>query len=410
MRIAIITSHPIQYYAPLFAYIQEHSDYQIRIFYLWDFGVTARKDHGFGHTLIWDIPLLSGYEFEFIPNISQDPGTHHWRGLDNPQLYQQVCNFKPNAVICMVSYNYLTSYRFLYQWKSNQKSRQIPLFFRGDSHRLYQANQDMTKTKIKELIKNYFKNHLISLIFKQFSGFLYVGKANYNYFQSYGVNPKKLFFTPHSVNNDYFISALTTMKEQAIVWRKELGINPEQKVVLFVGKLEPTKNPLLLLEAFKLAKLQGVSLLFVGSGNLESRLKKSVKDDTYLAQSVHFASFQNQSQMPRSYATADLLVLPSFGETWGLAVNEAMCMAVPAIVSSHVGCGQDLVIHEHTGLIFKSGDVHDLADKLRQAFADHSKLKQWGENAANHIRNYSYANVLAGIDEGMKQYMNTSIN
>ena len=179
-----------------------------------------------------------------------------------------------------------------------------------------------------------------------------------------------------------------------------------------MGKLEAKKNPLLLLEAFKLVQLQGVSLLFVGSGHLEAQLKNYVEDDAYLAQSVYFASFQNQSQMPRSYAIADLLVLPSFGhgETWGLAVNEAMCMAVPAIVSSHVGCGQDLVIHEHTGLIFKSGDVHDLADKLRQAFTDGSKLKQWGENAANHIRNYSYANVLDGINQGIKQYMNSNIN
>jgi glycosyltransferase involved in cell wall biosynthesis len=373
---------------------------QLKVFYLWDFGVTAQKDHGFGHTLIWDIPLLSGYEFEFVPNVSQDPGTHHWQGLQNPHLYQQVLDFKPDAVIYMVSYNYWSSYQFLCQWKTNAISRQIPLFFRGDSHRLHQINQGISK--IKDLIKAY----LISLIFSQFNGFFYVGKANYNYFISHGVTPDKLFYTPHSINNELFSNALSDARQKAAIWREELAITQEQKIILFVGKLESTKNPFLLLKSFKLAKLQNVSLLFVGAGQLEAQLKNYVQQDKYLAKSVYFAPFQNQSQMPRSYAIADLLVLPSSGETWGLVVNEAMCMELPVIVSSHVGCAQDLVIPNYTGLVFQSGNVHDLADKLQMAFRDHLILKQWGKNAADYIKNYSYANILAGIEQGIASYMN----
>ncbi len=398
MRIAVVTSHPIQYYAPLFAYIQKHSNHQLKVFYLWDFGVTVQKDHGFGHNLIWDIPLLSGYEFEFVPNISSDAGTHHWQGLHNPKLYDQVLSFNPDVVILMVSYNYLTSYQFLYQWKINRKSKQIPIFFRGDSHRLYQIDQGMAK------IKSGVKKYLISLIFKQFNGFFYVGKANYNYFKFHGVNSHKLFFTPHSVNNDYFTSTLTMAKEAAINWREDLGIPQGKKIILFVGKLEPKKNPFLLLKAFKQAQLQDVSLLFVGAGSLEIQLKSYVQEDQYLSKLVYFVPFQNQSQMPRSYAVADLLVLPSFGhgETWGLAVNEAMCMGVPAIVSSHVGCAQDLIIPDYTGLVFQSGDVEDLAAQLRKAFSNPMQLKQWGSNATNHIKNYTYSNILTGIDEALK--------
>ncbi len=81
---------------------------------------------------------------------------------------------------------------------------------------------------------------------------------------------------------------------------------------------------------------------------------------------VYFAGFQNQSQMPRTYAAGDLLVLPSHGggETWGLCVNEAMCLGRPAIVSNHVGCGPDLIRPGETGWVFEAGRVDALAAAL----------------------------------------------
>jgi glycosyltransferase involved in cell wall biosynthesis len=103
--------------------------------------------------------------------------------------------------------------------------------------------------------------------------------------------------------------------------------------------------------------------------------------------------------MPQTYAAADVFVLPSFGpaESWGLAVNEAMCMGRPVIVSDHVGCARDLVLPAETGLIFVAGDVGALQETLRTALADPSRLKAWGENARAHIRSYSYENATAGL-------------
>ena len=118
----------------------------------------------------------------------------------------------------------------------------------------------------------------------------------------------------------------------------------------------------------------------------EKKLKKT-KDKR-----VYFAPFQNQSQMPKVYAAGDIVVLPSYGrgETWGLAINEAMNLSRPAIVSSHVGCGPDLVIDNKTGWIFKAGDVKALKKAMKAALKDPDATKKMGARARKKMHNFSY--------------------
>src|SRR5436853_2861513 len=212
--------------------------------------------------------------------------------------------------------------------------------------------------------------------FQCFSYCLYVGDANRQYFLHHGVSAERLFFAPHAVDNDRFISQREPAQEQAALWKEQLGIPQSHAVILFAGKFEAKKRPLDLVQAFLDAKLEQVVLLFVGAGALESEMRARAKG----RKDIFFAPFQNQSLMPRVYATADIVVLPSFGssETWGLAINEAMCMSRPVIVSTHVGCAGDLIHHGGNGLIFPAGEVVALAGCLKEAFSDHARLRRWG--------------------------------
>ena len=93
----------------------------------------------------------------------------------------------------------------------------------------------------------------------------------------------------------------------------------------------------------------------VGSGELEGTCHQQAERRGL---PVTFTGFLNQGEIADAYAAADALVLPSdSGETWGLVVNEAMACGLPAIVSDHVGCVADLVIHGQTGLIFPLDQV-----------------------------------------------------
>jgi len=383
-KLAIITSHPIQYYAPLFRHIASVADFSVKVFYLWNFGVTEQIDAGFKQRIQWDIPLLSGYNYEFVPNISPNPGTSHFWGLQNPSLFNQVRAYNPDAVLLM-NYNYASLYNFIWRWNC----RQTPLLFRGDSHRLLPITD----------AKQWLRRKFISLIYRRFSACLYVGQANYHYFRYHDVPPENLFFAPHAIDNDRFFSQAEEASREAKLWQQELGIPENHSVILFAGKFEEKKRPQDLLQAFLQANLSQVSLLFVGAGSLERELHRQAAEHPH----IYFACFQNQTLMPRTYAAADLVVLPSYGswETWGLAINEAMCISRAAIASTHVGCASDLIQPYRNGLIFPAGDVSALATCLQEAFSDRERLKMWGEESRKIVTHYSYTQTTQGLKEAL---------
>lgn len=391
-KIAIISSHPIQYYAPWFRYLTSETDIDLKVFYLWDFGISEQVDSGFNQAIKWDIPLLEGYAYEFVPNVSKEPGTSHFWGLQNPTLLQRVKAFSPAAVL-MMNYNYASLYRFIWQWSKLS----APLLFRGDSHRLFH------RSGLKSVLRRYW----ISAIYRNFSGLLYVGKANAQYFKYHSVPTNRLFFSPHSVENQRFVSQSELARLHADKWKAELGIPNGHRVILFAGKFSNKKRPIDLLKAFVNAKLSKVSLLFVGAGPLATELKAAAAS----CDNIYFAPFQNQSYMPRTYAAGDVFVLPSYGggETWGLAINEAMCSGRPIIASDHVGCAEDLVQSDYNGLVFPAGNIKALTDALKKAFASSQRLETWGANSTKIIRSYSYAQTTAGLQQALAGLKPTSL-
>jgi glycosyltransferase involved in cell wall biosynthesis len=263
--------------------------------------------------------------------------------------------------------------------------RRAPIIFRGDSHRLVPA---------RSLLAG-LRRQFISGIYRRMAAFLPVGQANRDYFSGFGVPPAKLFFCPHAVDNERFMG----MAEEAFAagrdWKLSLGIAPDRRTIVFAGKFEEKKRPRDLIAAFKRAALKNTTLLLVGNGHQEDLLRQ----DAAGRSDIVFAPFQNQTQMPRTYAAGDLFVLPSFGpgETWGLAINEAMCLGRPVIVSDHVGCAQDLVKSRQNGLVFPAGDVPALTAALTEAFAEPGRLQQWGDRSRELVQLYDYALATAGL-------------
>jgi glycosyltransferase involved in cell wall biosynthesis len=387
-KLAIITSHPIQYNAPWFRHLAARGDLDLEVFYLWDFGVEARMDPGFQRALVWDVPLLDGYAHELVPNTSRDPGTHHFTGLRNPSLGARVAAFDPEAVL-LLSYNYLSTHRFLWTWST----RRAPLLFRGDSHRL------LPRSGPKELVKR----ALIAATLHRFDAFLYVGQANRRYFRHHGVPEEKLFFAPHAVDNARFTAHLEADTAEAAAFRGELGIPEGDSVLLFAGKLDDNKRVLDLLAAFLAAGVPQSSLLFVGNGPVEAELRARAAGQA----KVFFAPFQNQSKMPRTYLAGDLVALVSERETWGLAINEAMAMGRAVIVADHIGCAEDLVTSGDNGLVVPTGDLPALTAALRSALVDRARLRAWGERGRARIAQYSYEQTSQGLVQALERVART---
>jgi glycosyltransferase involved in cell wall biosynthesis len=383
-RLAVVISHPIQYYSPWFKHLAATEGIELKVFYLWDFGVTEQRERTFGTTVRWDIPLLGGYDSEFIENRSSDPGTHHPLGLWNPALPRRIMAWQPDAILL---YGYLFATHLLLQL--NPALHAVPMLFRGDSHGLCRTDN----------WKAFFTRHLRTMLFKRFEAFLAVGKANARWFVENGVPAKKIHHVPHCVDNARFQAAEHEARVEALEWKRSLGISEGQKVVLFTGKLEEQKRPIDLLEAFLLVAEEKAVLLFAGSGEQEPRLRERAGQQ--IGRTVFFAPFQNQTQMPKVYAAGNVLVLPSRSETWGLVVNEAMSLGLPAIVSSHVGCAEDLVIPGQTGWVFEAGNVEALCGCIREALSSPAILEQFSQNCRRHIDNYSYEAATRGLLEAL---------
>ena len=375
-RLAIVLSHPVQYYSPWFRWLKAHTALEFRVFYLWNFGVTAQRDPQFGATFQWDVDLLAGYDHEFVPNVARDPGTHHFSGLDNPTLGARLRAWQPAAVL-LFGYAYRSHLRVILRPPA-------PLIFRGDSHLLGSA-------------PSWLKRFLLRRLYARFAAITYVGSANRDYFRALGVAEAKLFFAPHSVNTVHFNPADPAARTAAAALRSELGL-AGRRVVLFAGKFSAAKQPVELLQAFQQVATPADALVFVGDGEEKDRL--SALAATAPAACVRFLPFANQSEMPARYLLADIFALPSRGsyETWGLAVNEAMHLGVPCLVSDRVGCQRDLVSPGETGWVFPADDAAALAATLATALrTPPGELARLGQNARARAGHYTYQQTTDGL-------------
>lgn len=374
-RLAILCTHPIQYYAPVFQLLALEKNIELKVFYSLgqpnDF-----MDKGFDKKIEWDIPLLQGYEHTFLNNSAKHIGSHHFSGVNNPEIISLLEAYNANAILVYgwSYYSHLKVIRYFY--------RRTKVWFRGDSTIL--TPQPFWKTILrKQFLKFIYKN--VDIAF-------YVGERNLQYYLANGLENKQLVFSPHAIDNDRF----SQLGDTDLSIRRFFDISETEVAILYAGKLEDIKNPFLLLNAFIKLNRTNVHLIFVGNGKLEEKLKQG-KSEAVNSKNIHFLDFQNQTKMPSIYQDCDLFCLPSHSETWGLAVNEAMAAGCPVIVSDKVGCAIDLIDENTTGWLFRSNDEHDLLIKLEQAVSDRKILTKMGFYAKEKIQNWSFKTQVNAI-------------
>ena len=344
LKLAVLSTHPIQYNAPLFREIAERRRVEVRVFYGWR-GSTggAAFDRGFGELVEWDIPLLEGYPHEFLENRSKDPGTHWFGGIDCPDAIRSIDDWGPDAILV-----YGWSFRTHLQAIKRYYGR-IPVLFRGDSTLIDEV------PGVRRLLRRAWLRH----VYRHINLALYVGRHNREYFEAHGLDQRQMCHVPYSIDADFFADPNGVHRVEAEEWRGELGIQRDSPVILFVGKLAPVKAPELLLQAYGAMSSGHAHLVFCGDGPLREQLMRHAEGQVR----VHFLGFQNQSRMPAVYRLGDLLVLPSRSETWGLAVNEALACGRRVVVSDRAGCAGDVSGHEAC-TVFRSGDVDALSQVL----------------------------------------------
>jgi glycosyltransferase involved in cell wall biosynthesis len=386
MKIAIISSHPIQYNAPLFALLAMEPSFQLRVFYTWgEESIKPKYDPDFGKEIAWDIPLLEGYDYQFVENVSKKPGSHHFWGIDNPNLIHEIEIWGAD-VVWVWGWSFKSHLKVMRHFYGR-----VPVWFRGDST-IIDDNSPFWKKQLRRIFLSWVYKH-IDLAF-------YVGENNKGYFKEYGVDTHSLIYAPHAVDVDRFSQWTNQNQIELSNWMISLGINEDNFVVLFVGKFEPKKNPHYILELASKLPSDQFKFVLVGDGVLRKGLVAKATQDSRIL----FLPFQNQSKMPAVYRLSDAFILPSTGpgETWGLAMNEAMACGIPVFGSSKCGGSIDL-IDESCGLVFDPSDVDFVVSKLEFLAQNPRELVFLKEGAKRKAQDFRYDKIVDAVREGMNR-------
>ena len=385
VRLAIVSTHPIQYYAPIFQLLARARGLSVRVFYTWSQSAAGRvTDSGFGRSIAWDIPLLEGYDFEFVPNVARRPGTGHFWGLRNPGLAEAIEAWGADAVLVFgwSAASHLAALRYF--------NGRLPVFFRGDSTLLNRSS--WWRAAVRRVA--------LSWVYRHVDVALSVGSNNRDYYRWCGLPYERIVFAPHAIDVKRFADPDGAHQARAAQWRRELAIPPGARTLVYAGKLVQVKDPLLLLEAFVSCGAPG-HLVFVGNGALEPELRARAAGRT----DVHFLPFQNQQAMPAVYRLGDIFALASRSETWGLALNEAMASRRPVIAGSKVGGARDLVAEGETGWMFESGNLQQLTAVIERGLTcDQATLDTMSAAAEVASAQWSVEAAAASMEAAVLQF------
>jgi glycosyltransferase involved in cell wall biosynthesis len=348
VRLALVTSHPIQYYAPLFRALALRFD--LVVFFAHRATASDQAKAGFGIEFDWDVSLVSGYAHEFLSNVATRPGLDRFWGCDTPEIGERLREGQFDGVL--VQGWYLKSFL---QAALAAKLLGLPVLMRGDSH------LDTPRSALRRIAKSV----VYPTFLRRFDAALYVGMRSRAYWTRYRYPPSRLFFSPHCIDAAWFAAHATAQARAEL--RAQLGIGSETKVVLFAGKLLPLKRPMDVVAAAALLKAGGRDLcvLVSGAGPLGKEMAAAGRS---AGVAIHILGFCNQTMMPKAYAAADVLVLPSEQETWGLVANEALACGRPIVLSDAVGSAPDLAADRSAGRVFPMGNVGALARVIADLF------------------------------------------
>jgi glycosyltransferase involved in cell wall biosynthesis len=384
-RIAVVNTHPIQYFAPLYAFICAAGDIEITALYLSDFSLRGATDRGFGQAVTWDVDLLAGYPHKFIGADWRRLEPFGFRATFVPEIYAEVRRGGYDAVWIN---GHAVSANFIALLAARRAG--LPVFMRCETH------LGLAGSPMKKLLRR----ALLGAFYRLFDGFLAIGSANRAFYREMGVVDAKISLLPYTIDNARFLRDARLADEERAATRARFGIAPDRPAILYVSKLQRRKRPDDLLRAAQ--KLAGEGLAFdlvlAGSGEMLNDLKEMAAASGLR---VLFPGFVNQSEMPRLLGACDIFALPAQNEPWGLIVNEAMCAGLPIVISKELGCAADLLRHGENGFGVAPGDIDALAGALRTLLRDPQLRAAMSRKSLEIISDWDYARCLRGLREAL---------
>ena len=390
VRLAYVVSHPIQYQAPLLRRIAREPGIDLTVLFGSDFSVRGYKDEGFGVEVAWDVPLLDGYRSEFLPRL-RDTGTVSPLSPISRGILRRLQNTDGSPAFDALWVHGYASLNALHAILA-ANALGIPVLLRAESWLADRPRNALTLAS---------KHLFLRLLRPAIAATLPIGSRNREYWAHYFGPDMPQFLMPYAVDNAWFAHRAAAADIPSL--RAQLQLAPGRPIILFASKLQPRKHADHLLEAY--ARLCSATaaptpyLLIAGDGEQRNQLEARARD--LGLDGIRFLGFRNQSELPAFFALADVFVLPSRHEPWGLIVNEAMAAGCAVVVSDEVGAHADLITPGVEGFVFPVGDIDALTAALSNILSSPEQAERMGHAAKTRIATWDFEADVRGLHSAL---------
>ena len=206
------------------------------------------------------------------------------------------------------------------------------------------------------------------------------------------IEPQKIKVIPCGVDLQLFAP-----RNQYLA-REHLGLPTDQPIVLFAGRLDPFKGPDLLLQAASMMKTK-VQIMIVGGNIIDDKDLQTLQrlaQDLGIGQQVHFPGAQAQQELPWYYSAADVTVVPSYHETFGLAAVESLACGTP-VVATRAGGLTTVVQHGKTGLLV-TRSPSAFAESIEELLCNPRLRLTMAANSRGSVLKYSWHEIAREVD------------
>ena len=285
------------------------------------------------------------------------------------QVWRELDRLNPDLLI-VSEYIYLPYWSGLIWAVVHRKKR---LFFSESTE------ADRPRPWWKEIVKRWFV--------RRFDAGISQGSQSKAYMAVLGMPEDRITVKGYSTDNHFYARGAATARANRVELSTQWGVSEVN--ILFVGRFAPEKNLMALIVAYEqlVNRHPNLGLVMVGDGPLQDEFRNELAM-RHLDRAVVIPFLQKQD-VPTIYGLADVFVLPSISEPWGLVVNEAMAAGLPVVVSSKAGSAHDLVRHGLNGYVVDPMNVGEIVDAIDRLVSDTDLRRRMGAAAIVSVADFT---------------------
>ena len=395
-RLGIVFTHPTQHHGPLWRKLNEQPGLSVKVLYLCNENQISGDALLGGTSQPWDVDVLSGYEYDYLKDLSGRVPSQQEKNVISPELFNSLTPDNFDAIFMQSFVNY--SYRLT---ALLCKLRRIPLIMQNDATIMSDGRYSRSRQIVMAILYPWMLNLA--------DYWLSCGDHNEIHLRHYGVADEKIVRGCHPVDGERFEQSIRQNQDEIWKIRQELSWNEDTLIYGFAGKYIERKNPFEFIAAIEKAHQRDprVRGIMIGGGDLESEINQRLSQ-LGNAEVINLG-FVNQAKIPLYYAAMDVFVVTSWIDPHPLVVSEAMVSGTPPILSDR--CGNwgynDTVRHRYNGLIYPCGNSDVLAKTMlemtdietRKKYSTNSKEVFYGQDIYCEVQ--AFLEVIERIKEGL---------